>query len=62
MLEYAWRNSRSSGFQAPAGAAVMDEIDDAAREQVDNDSDVEPSVGGPDIGEAGDPPLVGPQW
>jgi len=33
--------------------------DHAAREQVDDDSDVEPPFGRPDAGEVGDPPLVG---
>jgi hypothetical protein len=33
--------------------------DHAAREQVDDDSDVELPFGGPDVGEVGDPPPVG---
>jgi hypothetical protein len=32
--------------------------DDAPREQVDDGSDVQPALGGPDIGEVGDPHLV----
>lgn len=46
-------NTRS--FTSP----LVSLIDHAAREQVDDDGDVKPTFGRPDVGEVSDPPLVG---
>ena len=52
------RHHQCVGDELRGHAVAHRPSDHTPGEQVDDDSDVEPSFGGPDVGEVGDPPLV----
>ena len=53
------RHHQRIGHELSGHGVAHRPSDRTAREQVDHDGDIEPSLSGPDVGEVCDPPLVG---